>query len=186
MPSILTDEKIKEDCFDTRFPIAALNVLKPTGRGVPSIRAPPIPLYYPASIKSLGEGLAKTSGLPQAQVVNFIERKVRQEIAGLEEEKVEELPEVEIEVAEETKGDEEPIIRPLLQAQRSVDPTELGAEEFTEQRGVSGGRRGRPRGSRDSHPRVRRRQGDVAAEYVLEGILDDVQRQVEQREFDEL
>ena len=179
MPSILTDEKIKEDCFDTRFPIAALNVLKPTGRGVPSIRAPPIPLYYPASIKSLGEGLAKTSGLPQAQVVNFIERKVRQEIAGLEEEKVEELPEVEIEVAEETKGDEEPIMR-------SVDPTELGAEEFTEQRGVSGGRRGRPRGSRDSHPRVRRRQGDVAAEYVLEGILDDVQRQVEQREFDEL
>ena len=181
MPSIITDEKVKEDCFDMRFPIAALNVLKPTGSGVQGIKAPPLPLYYPASIKSLGIGLAKTSGLPQDQVVNFIERKVRQELAGLEEEKVEELPEpeVEIEVAEETKGTEEALIR-------SVDPTELGAEEFTEQRGVSGGRRGRPKGSRDSHPRVRRRQSDVAAEYVLEGILDDVQRRVEQREFDEL
>ena len=104
MPSIITDEKIKEDCFDMRFPIAALNVLKPTGSGVQGIKAPPLPLYYPASIKSLGVGLAKTSGLPEAQVVNFIERKVRQEIAGLEEEKVEELPELDIEEEIEIEG----------------------------------------------------------------------------------
>ena len=171
MPSIITDEKIKEDCFDMRFPIAALNVLKPTGSGVQGIKAPPLPLYYPASIKSLGAGLAKTSGLPEAQVVNFIERKVRQEIAGLEEEKVEELPELDIEEEIEIEG--EGVMGGL---------SALSAEEPVE-RGRSIQRRpGRPRGSRDSHPRFRREQSAVAAEYVLEGILDDVQRQVEQRE----
>ena len=175
MPSIITDEKIKEDCFDMRFPIAALNVLKPTGSGVQGIKAPPLPLYYPASIKSLGVGLAKTSGLPEAQVVNFIERKVRQEIAGLEEEKVEELPILDIEEEIEIEG--EGVMGGL---------SGLSAEEPFEdpiERGRSIERRvGRPRGSRDSHPRFRRKQSDVAAEYVLEGILDDVQRQVEQRE----
>lgn len=171
MPSIITDEKIKEDCFDMRFPIAALNVLKPTGSGVQGIKAPPLPLYYPASIKSLGVGLAKTSGLPQAQVVNFIERKVRQEIAGLEEEKVEELPILDIEEEIEIEGEG---VMGGLSALSAEEPVERG-------RSIQRGR-GRPRGSRDSYPRIRRDQSDVAAEYVLEGILDDVQRQVEQRE----
>ena len=183
MPSIITDEKIKEDCFDMRFPIAALNVLKPTGSGVQGIKAPPLPLYYPASIKSLGVGLAKTSGLPEAQVVNFIERKVRQEIAGLEEEKVEELLELDIEKEIEIEAEAEGVMGGLsaLSAEEPV-AEERGAEEPVERgRSIQRGR-GRPRGSRDSYPRFRREQSAVAAEYVLEGILDDVQRQVEQRE----
>ena len=168
MPSIITDEKIKEDCFDMRFPIAALNVLKPTGSGVQGIKAPPLPLYYPASIKSLGVGLAKTSGLPQAQVVNFIERKVRQEIAGLEEEKVEELPILDIEEEIEIEG--EGVMGGL---------SALSAEEPVE-RGRTMERRGRPLGSLDVVPRGRRTKEELAETELM--AQEDIRTQERQQE----
>jgi len=93
MPSILTDEKIKEMCFNTRFPIYALPVLKVktlVNKDNVVIQAPPVlPISYPASINSLSKGLANTLDMPQQKIKLFLENEVR--AVQVEEEKVEEL-----------------------------------------------------------------------------------------------
>jgi hypothetical protein len=100
MPFILTDEKIKEDCFNTRFPIYALPVLKVktlVNKDNVVIQAPPVlPISYPASINSLSKGLANTLDMPQQKIKLFLENEVRaveNEVRAVqvEEEKVEEL-----------------------------------------------------------------------------------------------
>jgi len=94
MPSILTDQKIKDDCFNTRFPINALSVLKVktlVNKDNVVIQAPPVlPVSYPASINSLSKGLANTLDMPQQKIKLFLEKEVR--VVQGQEEKVDELP----------------------------------------------------------------------------------------------
>lgn len=102
MPSILTDQRIKDDCFDTRFPINALSVLKVktfVNKDNVVIQAPEVlPIAYPSSINSLSKGLAATLDMPQQKIKLFLEKEVRAEI---QEEKVEMSEDVEMEEEEE-------------------------------------------------------------------------------------
>jgi len=98
MPLILTDEKIKEDCFNTRFPINALSVLKVktlVNKDNVVIQSPAVlPISYPSSINSLSKGLASTLDMPQQQVRLFLEKEVRAVVVDdvqVEKEKVADL-----------------------------------------------------------------------------------------------
>ena len=102
MPSILTDQRIKDDCFDTRFPINALSVLKVktfVNKDNVVIQAPEVlPIAYPSSINSLSKGLAATLDMPQQKIKLFLEKEVRAEI---QEEKVEMSEDIEMDEEEE-------------------------------------------------------------------------------------
>ena len=78
MPSIITDQMVMEDCFDKRFPIKAVTMLKPAGQPSPGIQQPPPrAMYYPASIESLGKGIGKTTGIGGQRAVAFVNERVR-------------------------------------------------------------------------------------------------------------
>ena len=78
MPSIITDQMVMEDCFDKRFPIKAVTMLKPAGQPSPGIQQPPPrAMYYPASIESLGKGIGKTTGIGGQRAVAFVNNRVR-------------------------------------------------------------------------------------------------------------
>ena len=92
MPSIITDEMVKEMCFTSRpIPIQAIGVLDPNRRigskpnfikkrGRTGIKPVKLPIYAPASVGGLVHSICEITKLEPIVVENYLENAIGQEL----------------------------------------------------------------------------------------------------------
>ena len=92
MPSIITDEMVKEMCFTSRpIPIQAIGVLDPNRkigskpnfikkRGRTGIKPVQLPIYAPASVGGLVQSICNITKLEPIVVENYLENAIGQEL----------------------------------------------------------------------------------------------------------
>jgi len=96
MPSIITDDMVKEMCRMSRpIPIQAIGVLDPNRkvgakpnfirkRGRTGIKPVELPIYAPASINGLVQSICNITKLEPVVVENYLEKAIDQEMRSVE------------------------------------------------------------------------------------------------------
>ena len=92
MPSIITDEMVKQNCPMSRpVPLKAYGMLNPNARvgtkpsymkkrGRTGIRYNELPIYAPATVRGLAESMCNISKVNCAEVENYLEERIENEI----------------------------------------------------------------------------------------------------------
>lgn len=92
MPSIITDEMVKQSCPMSRpVPLKAYGMLNPNAkvgtkpsymkkRGRTGIRYNELPIYAPATVRGLAESMCNISKVNCAEVENYLEERIENEI----------------------------------------------------------------------------------------------------------
>ena len=92
MPSIITDEMVKQSCLMSRpVPLKAYGMLNPNAkvgtkpsymkkRGRTGIRYNELPIYAPATVRGLAESMCNISKVNCAEVENYLEERIENEI----------------------------------------------------------------------------------------------------------
>ena len=100
MPSIITDEMVKQHCAMSRpVPLKAYGMLNPNAkvgtkpsymkrRGRTGIRYNELPVYAPATVRGLAESMCNISKVNCAEVENYLEKRIENEIQLFEENRV--------------------------------------------------------------------------------------------------
>ena len=96
MPSIITDEMVKQNCPMSRpVPLKAYGMLNPNARvgtkpsymkkrGRTGIRYNELPIYAPATVRGLAESMCNISKVNCAEVENYLEERIENEIQSFE------------------------------------------------------------------------------------------------------
>jgi len=96
MPSIITDEMVKQSCLMSRpVPLKAYGMLNPNARvgtkpsymkkrGRTGIRYNELPIYAPATVRGLAESMCNISKVNCAEVENYLEERIQNEIQSFE------------------------------------------------------------------------------------------------------
>ena len=151
MPLILTDEYVKKNCMSAYpVPLKALKGLKPnrdktpnyiTKLGRTGIKPIDLPIYSPASVRSLANSISNISKLERDFVSDYLENMIDDEMGGLQdlqglllergessfldEEKAEELDDDdEVIVLEGEKQRQEALMERMIRAESTLDEPE--------------------------------------------------------------
>ena len=155
MPLILTDEYVKKNCMSAYpVPLKALKGLKPnrdktpnyiTKLGRTGIKPIDLPIYSPASVRSLANSISNISKLERDFVNGYLENMIDDEMGGLQdlqglllergessfldEEKAEELDDDdEVIVLEGEKQRQEALMERMIRAESTIEEMEMDAE----------------------------------------------------------